>query len=127
VLRKTIRKKLTAKLKEVRAELKRRMHEPVPAQGAYLRTVVSGHIRYFGVPMNGPCIGAFHKEVCRMWMKVLRRRSQKHLDRWSWKAGTVEGMALLSETAAHDMNHQPRRCLGGKTVNRHLILPPFGH
>ena len=82
VLRKTIRKKLTAKLKEVRAELRHRMHEPVPTQGAYLRSVVSGHIRYFGVPMNGPCINAFHKEVCWMWMKVLRRRSQKHNLKW---------------------------------------------
>lgn len=82
VLRKTIRKKLTGKLKEVRAELRQRMHEPVPAQGAYLRSVVSGHIRYFGVPMNGPCIGIFHKEVCRMWLKVLRRRSHKHNLRW---------------------------------------------
>jgi RNA-directed DNA polymerase len=82
VLRKTIRKKLTAKLKEVRAELGHRMHEPVPTQGAYLRSVVSGHIRYFGVPLNGPGIGAFHKEVCWMWMKVLRRRSQKHNLRW---------------------------------------------
>jgi hypothetical protein len=41
-----------------------------------------------------------------------------YLDRWSWKAGTVDGMALLSETAAHDLNHQPRRCLGGKTACR---------
>jgi group II intron reverse transcriptase/maturase len=82
VLRKTIRRKLTAKLKEIRAELSHRMHEPVPTQGAYLRSVVSGHIRYFGVPMNGPCISAFHKEVCRMWMKVLKRRSQKHNLKW---------------------------------------------
>jgi group II intron reverse transcriptase/maturase len=82
VLRKTMRKKLTAKLKEVRAKLRRRMHEPVPAQGAYLRSVVSGHIRYFGVPMNGHCIGVFHMEVCRMWMRMLRRRSQKHTLRW---------------------------------------------
>jgi group II intron reverse transcriptase/maturase len=82
VLRKTIRKKLTAKLKEVRAELRHRMHEPVPTQGAYLRSVVSGHIRFFGVPMNGPCIRVFHKEACWMWMKILRRRSQKHKLSW---------------------------------------------
>jgi hypothetical protein len=82
VLRKTIRKKLTAKLKEVRAELRRRMHEPVPTQGAYLRSVVSGHTRYFGVPTNGGCITVFHREVGRMWTKVLRRRSQKHNLRW---------------------------------------------
>ena len=82
VLRKTIRKKLTAKLKVVRAELRRRMHEPVPTQGAYLRSVVSGHTRCFGVPTNGGCITVFHREVGRMWTKVLRRRSQKHNLRW---------------------------------------------
>ena len=43
---------------------------------------------------------------------------KSYLDRWSWKAGTVDRMALLSETAAHDLNHQPRRCLGGKTACR---------
>ena len=43
---------------------------------------------------------------------------KSYLDRWSWKAGTVDRMMLLSETAAHDLNHQPRRCLGGKTACR---------
>jgi hypothetical protein len=43
---------------------------------------------------------------------------KSYLDRWSWKASTVDRMALLSETAAHDLNHQPRRCLGGKTACR---------
>jgi hypothetical protein len=43
---------------------------------------------------------------------------KSYLARWSWKAGTVDRMALLSETAAHDLNHQPRRCLGGKTACR---------
>jgi hypothetical protein len=43
---------------------------------------------------------------------------KSYLDRWSWKTGTVDRMALLSETAAHDLNHQPRRCLGGKTACR---------
>ena len=82
VLRKTMRKKRQSKLKEVYAELWRRMHEPVPEQGAYLRAVVGGHIRYFGVPMNGSSISVFYKEVCWMWMKVLRRRSHKHNLRW---------------------------------------------
>jgi hypothetical protein len=41
-----------------------------------------------------------------------------YLDRWSWKAGSLGQMMLLSETAAHDLNHQPRRCLGGKTACR---------
>jgi hypothetical protein len=43
---------------------------------------------------------------------------KSYIARWSWKAGTVDKMALLSETAAHDLNHQPRRCLDGKTACR---------
>jgi len=82
VLRKTMRKKLTAKLKEVYAELRKRMHDPIPEQGAYLRSVVAGHTRYYGVPMNGPSISIFRKEICRLWQKVLRRRSHKHHLTW---------------------------------------------
>jgi group II intron reverse transcriptase/maturase len=92
VLRKTMRKRRQAKLKEVYKELKQRMHDPVPEQGVYLRSVVGGHIRYYGVPMNGPAVSAFRKEVCQLWWKALKRRSHKHrlvwdrmkrlMDRW---------------------------------------------
>jgi len=34
----------------VRIELKRRLHDPVPEVGAYLRSVVTGHYRYYGCP-----------------------------------------------------------------------------
>jgi hypothetical protein len=77
ILRKTTRKRRQAKLLSVRNELWQRMHEPIPKQGAYLRLVVAGHARYYGVPMNGASISVFRKEVCRMWLKVLRRRSHK--------------------------------------------------
>ena len=82
VLRKTMRKKLQAKLKEVYAKLRRRMHEPIPKQGAYLAAVISGHARYYGVPGNKSSLSALRKEVCRMWHKVLKRRSQKHSTTW---------------------------------------------
>jgi hypothetical protein len=45
---------MQAKLNEVKAELRRRMHDPIPEVGKWLRSVVSGHIRYYGVPRNGP-------------------------------------------------------------------------
>jgi len=82
VIRKTMRTRLQAKLKEVHQELKRRMHDPVPEQGAYLRSVVGGHIRYYGVPMNEPSLSAFRKEIGRLWEIVLKRRSQKHRMTW---------------------------------------------
>ncbi len=64
ILRKAMRQRWQAKLGEVYAELRRRMHNPVPEQGAYLRSVVRGYVRYYGVPKNRPSIAAFRKEVC---------------------------------------------------------------
>lgn len=82
VLRQTIRKRLQAKLSEVKTELRRRMHLPVSEVGKWLRSVVGGHIRYFGVPMNGGAISLFRLQVGRIWHRVLSRRSQK--GRVSW-------------------------------------------
>lgn len=82
VLRQTIRRRLQAKLQEVKTELRRRMHFPIPEQGAYLRSVVAGHLRYFGVPMNGPALRLFRRAVGRLWRRVLWRRSQTHRLPW---------------------------------------------
>jgi group II intron reverse transcriptase/maturase len=82
VLRQTMRTRWQAKLKTVRAELKRRLHDAVPEVGAYLRSVVLGHYRYYGVPFNGPALGAFREAVARTWRWVLRRRSQKSRMPW---------------------------------------------
>ncbi len=49
----------------MRAELKRRLHDSVPEAGAYLRSVVTGHFRYYGVPMNGLALGAFRDAIAR--------------------------------------------------------------
>jgi group II intron reverse transcriptase/maturase len=78
LLRKTMRKRWQAKLREVRAELRRRMHDSVPEQGKYLRAVVDGHCRYYGVPGNGRKLGAFRLGVMRAWYWTLRRRGQAH-------------------------------------------------
>jgi group II intron reverse transcriptase/maturase len=80
--RKTVRKRRQAKLREVATELRFRMHDPVPEQGAYLRSVIDGHFRYYGVPGNGAQLGAFRNCVVRCWRNSLRRRSQKHGITW---------------------------------------------
>jgi len=77
VLRQTTRKRLQAKLNEVKAELRRRMHEPIPEQGKWLQAVVRGHIRYYGVPRNTPALALFRFQVGRLWQRTLSRRSQK--------------------------------------------------
>src|SRR5499427_11096611 len=76
VLRQTIRKRLQAKLNEVKAELQRRMHEPIPELGKWLQAVVRGHVRYYGVPMNQPALFLFRFQVGRLWYRALSRRSQ---------------------------------------------------
>jgi len=82
VLRQTMRRRMQAKLKELKVELWRRMHQTIPEQGAYLRSVVTGHVRYYGVPLNGWAISAFRLEVGRLWHRILQRRSQTHRLPW---------------------------------------------
>ena len=76
VVRQTIRKRLQAKLGEVKAELRRRLHAPIPAVGRWLCSVVEGHLQYYGVPTNGPALFTFCFQVGRLWCRTLRRRSQ---------------------------------------------------
>lgn len=82
VLRQTIRKRLQAKLNEVKAELQRRMHIPIPELGKWLQAVVGGHIRYYGVPMNQPALRIFRYQVGRLWHRTLSRRSQNGRVLW---------------------------------------------
>jgi len=82
VVRHTKRKKRQAKLKELATELRHRMHLPIPVQGAYLRSVLSGHYRYYGVPGNSRNIAAFRYEVTKLWRKTLSRRSQTAAVSW---------------------------------------------
>jgi group II intron reverse transcriptase/maturase len=83
VRRITIAKRMRAKLREVKDEIKRRRHESVPAQGSWLRSVVQGHLNYYAVPGNTEAVRAFRTQLTRHWFKALRRRSQK--TRINWK------------------------------------------
>jgi len=82
VERQTISQRFRAKLAEIKVELRRRMHLSVPVQGAWLRSVVLGHYRYYGVPHNAKALQRFRKEVARLWQRSLSRRSQKGYVTW---------------------------------------------
>jgi RNA-directed DNA polymerase len=83
VLRQTMRKRMQAKLAGVKTELRKRMHLPIPVVGAWLRSVVGGHIRYYGVPMNTPALHLFRFQVGRLWHRALQRRSQTAKVLWT--------------------------------------------
>ena len=81
--RKTISKRMRAKLAEVKDQLRRRMHLPIPEQGAWLGSVVRGHLAYYAVPGNTDTVAAFRTQVTRLWFKALRRRSQRNRLNWA--------------------------------------------
>ena len=80
--RRTMRKRWHAKLLEVKTELQRRMHDPIPEQGRYLCSVLGGHYRYYGVPTNSDRLSTFRYHVVALWWRALKRRSQRHRLPW---------------------------------------------
>jgi group II intron reverse transcriptase/maturase len=79
----TSSKRLRAKLKAAKDQLKRRRHLPIPEQGRWLGSVVRGQLAYYAVPGNARAINAFRIQIGRHWLRALRRRSQRH--RLSWQ------------------------------------------
>ena len=77
LVRRTIGKRMQAKLKQIRAELRKRMHQPVLEQGKWLGSVVRGHFAYYAVPTNSVRLGKFRLAVVQAWAHTLRRRSQR--------------------------------------------------
>jgi RNA-directed DNA polymerase len=82
IKRKTRRDRMHAKLKMIKAEMWRRMHQPIPKQGQWLRSVVRGYFNYHAVPTNAHALHVFRHHVTVLWRRTLRRRGQK--DRFSW-------------------------------------------
>lgn len=82
VIRNTITKRLRAKLQDVKKELMRRRHEPIATQGKWLGSVVRGYFNYYAVPGNIFPLGAFREEVKRIWIRSLKRRSQRNKITW---------------------------------------------
>jgi len=82
IKRKSRRDRMRAKLQALKQELRRRMHQPIPAQGKWLMQVVRGYFNYHAVPTNRPALVAFRDEITRKWRRSLSRRSQKGALNW---------------------------------------------
>jgi RNA-directed DNA polymerase len=82
VKRKTIQKRLAAKLGELKQELRRRWHQPVSEVGKWLRSVVQGYFNYYAVPGNMDSLNSFRAQAIWRWRRALRRRSQRHRMTW---------------------------------------------
>jgi RNA-directed DNA polymerase len=80
--RKTIKKRMVAKLRALKVELRKRMHESIAATGEWLNLLLKGHLNYFAVSGNSPSLWWFFNEVRWLWLRSLRRRSQKASLSW---------------------------------------------
>ena len=107
VLRRTMRKRMQAKLQDVKEELRRRRHTTIGEQAEYLRAVVQGHLRYYGVPRNFPALNAFRWALGRLWWKSLGRRSQRGRIPWERMARILR-LALPRVRIYHPYPSLPR-------------------
>ncbi len=82
VKRRTIRKRLRAKLLEIKQQLQRRRHAPVAETGEWLRSVVQGYFNYHAVPGNLDSLETFRVRLTRLWRRQLLHRSQRHRFIW---------------------------------------------
>ena len=88
--RRTQRKRMKAKLREIKEMLRRYRHAPIDEQGKWLGTVIKGYFAYFAVPTNTYPLSAFRYHISLKWFQSLRRRSQRH-----------RAVAIASSTSDH--------------------------
>lgn len=77
IWRHTVRTRMEAKLRDVKQQLRARMHEPVPVVGKWLSEVMHGYFQYHAVPGNQRAMARFGERIRFYWRLALRRRSQK--------------------------------------------------
>ena len=91
--RKSRRDRMRAKLRAIKEEMRRRMHEPIPQQGQWLRQVVRGYFAYHAVPTNVASLSAFRHQVADLWRRALQRRGQKDSTTW-WRIALLAAAFL---------------------------------
>jgi len=88
------------KLRELKQELRRKMHAPIAQVGEWLRSVLRGYYQYHAVPGNLAVLFGFRRQVARLWFRTLSQRSQR---RPTWtKLGPVFDHWLPIPRVVHD-------------------------
>ena len=92
VWRETSKKRLVAKLKAIKLELKHRRHEPIASVGAWLPKVTTGYYQYHAVPGNLPRLQLFR------WRSDGKELFYVALDRKLMAVPVKTGAAFEAET-----------------------------
>lgn len=88
----TIKKKARAFLARVKAFIRNGICYSPYAVGNKLKQILTGYFNYFAIPGNQACIGMIRTEVCKYWLRTLRRRSQKGRT-FNWQR--LKGLVML--------------------------------
>ena len=78
LLRKTISKRQRRTLSSIKVMLKKTYHDRPVKVGGRLKVVLQGYFNYYAVPGNLMVLDSFRTAVIRMWIKAMRRRSQRN-------------------------------------------------
>jgi RNA-directed DNA polymerase len=95
IRRKTIAKRMAAKLADIREKLRKRMHMSIASTLKWLQQVMRGYFQYHAIPGNWTRMKAFRNDVLRLWLKQLQRRSQR--TKWTWERLVTRLGNLLPE------------------------------
>ena len=110
LVRKTMRKRLRRKLKEIKIELSKRHNHSIPEVRAWLGSVLSGHYNYYGVPGNYRALAAFRKAIVKLWKRWVGRKSQKGWATWARMDRLADGWL-------------PRACIRHPYPSQRLCVP----
>jgi len=129
VKRRTVGKRMRAKLAAIKLELRKRMHRPVGETGLWLQSVVRGYYRYHAVPGNDSVLARFRFRLGRLWwLRLVRRGGRRKptwrqvtrlIERWLPNATIVHPFPITRFTAKHPRwepyagNPLVRFCAGG--------------
>jgi group II intron reverse transcriptase/maturase len=83
IKRRTIGKRMRAKLLELKQQLRNRLHDSIALTGKWLRSIMQGYFNYYAVPGNTDSLHAFRNRLVRLWRTMLIHRSQRHHLNWA--------------------------------------------
>ena len=110
-----VRKRMRAKLRQIKEQLKATRHDGVEAQGKWLAQVLRGWLAYYAVPMSAPAITAFRHHLVDRWAPRHQAAGTEASARMAANEGNRQSLPAVS---AH-----PAALLHGGAWGRHS---PFG-
>jgi hypothetical protein len=101
IQRKTAKDRLRRALLRIKLWCRRFRHLPVREQRAHLERKLRGHYAYYGITGNIRSLQCFCFRVERLWLKWLRRRSQRGRFNWDYASRLLARYPLPPARIVH--------------------------